>query len=82
MPPGSYQFQVKACNSDGVWNESGASLAFTVQPFYWQTLWFRLLALAGLVAGVLLLGEPMSPRLLLACAAVVLGIALVNRRPG
>jgi PAS domain S-box-containing protein len=50
LPPGSYQFQVKACNSDGVWNETGDSLAFTVQPFYWQTLWFRLLVLASLAA--------------------------------
>lgn len=35
--------------------------------------------LAGLLAGVLLLGETLTPRLALACAAVVLGIALVNR---
>jgi drug/metabolite transporter (DMT)-like permease len=33
----------------------------------------------GLLAGVLLLGEPLSTRLLVALAAVCLGIALVNR---
>ena len=33
----------------------------------------------GLLAGVLLLGEPVTARLVLALAAVVLGIALVNR---
>ena len=33
----------------------------------------------GLLAGVLLLGEPVTPRLLVALAAVVCGIALVNR---
>ncbi len=33
----------------------------------------------GLLAGVLLLGEPVTPRLLLALAAVVAGIAAVNR---
>ena len=33
----------------------------------------------GLLAGVLLLHEPVTPRLLVALAAVVLGIALVNR---
>jgi drug/metabolite transporter (DMT)-like permease len=33
----------------------------------------------GLLAGVLLLGEPVTGRLLLALAAVSLGIALVNR---
>jgi len=35
----------------------------------------------GLLAGVLLLGEPATPRLLLALVAVAIGIALVNRRP-
>lgn len=34
----------------------------------------------GLIAGVLLLGEAVSPRLLVALAAVCVGIALVNRR--
>jgi drug/metabolite transporter (DMT)-like permease len=35
----------------------------------------------GLLAGVLLLGEPATPRLLVALVAVAGGIALVNRRP-
>jgi drug/metabolite transporter (DMT)-like permease len=33
----------------------------------------------GLLAGALLLHEPLTPRLLVALAAVALGIALVNR---
>jgi signal transduction histidine kinase/ligand-binding sensor domain-containing protein len=40
LRPGQYQFQVKAANNDGVWNESGATLAVTVQPTFWQTTWF------------------------------------------
>jgi drug/metabolite transporter (DMT)-like permease len=36
--------------------------------------------LAGLAAGVVLLGEPVTARLALALAAVLLGLALVNRR--
>jgi signal transduction histidine kinase len=40
--PGHYNFRVTACNSDGVWNESVAGLAFTVLPHYWETGWFRL----------------------------------------
>ncbi len=43
IPPGNYSFQVTACNNDGVWNETGASLAFEVLPFFWQTTWFRVL---------------------------------------
>ncbi|MBI5257135.1 MAG: DMT family transporter [Burkholderiales bacterium] len=35
--------------------------------------------LLGLLAGVALLGEPLTPRLVAACAAVAVGIALVNR---
>jgi signal transduction histidine kinase len=27
-------------NNDGVWNIEGASLAFIVAPFFWQTWWF------------------------------------------
>jgi len=50
IPPGHYAFQVIACNNDGVWNETGASIAFHVLPFFWQTLWFRILAWVLIVA--------------------------------
>ncbi len=45
------------------------------------TAFTLLTPLFGLLAGVLLLGEPLTLRLLVACAAVVVGIALVNRTP-
>ena len=51
VPPGEYRFQVFACNNDGVWNEQSASLAIVVQPFFWQTGWFRLLALLSVLGG-------------------------------
>ena len=50
IPPGNYSFQVTACNNDGIWNENGASLAFTVMPYFWQTSWFRFSALALVIA--------------------------------
>jgi hypothetical protein len=37
---GHYVFRVVARNSDGVWNESGASFAFELEPHFYQTLWF------------------------------------------
>jgi signal transduction histidine kinase/ligand-binding sensor domain-containing protein/DNA-binding response OmpR family regulator len=40
LPPGSYQFKVKACNNDGVWNESGATIGFYLNPHFYQTRWF------------------------------------------
>jgi drug/metabolite transporter (DMT)-like permease len=46
------------------------------------TAFTLLTPLFGLLAGALLLGEPLTLRLLVACAAVVVGIALVNRAPG
>ncbi len=48
LDPGRYVFNVKAANSDGVWNEEGRSLAIHVAPPYWQTWWFRGMALAVL----------------------------------
>ena len=43
LPPGDYTFRVIACNNDGVWNETGVSLPFTLLPHFWQTWWFRVL---------------------------------------
>lgn len=54
LPPANYTFHVRACNSDGVWNEDGAALSFTVLPHFWQRFWFRAatsLAIALLLAG-------------------------------
>jgi diguanylate cyclase (GGDEF)-like protein len=55
LPPGDYTFHVIACNNDGLWNTVGAELHFTVQPFYWQTIWFRVLCVLVAAASVLLL---------------------------
>ena len=42
LPPGHYQFQVIACNNDGVWNQQGDILNFSIAPAYYQTIWFRI----------------------------------------
>jgi signal transduction histidine kinase/ligand-binding sensor domain-containing protein len=54
LPPGDYSFHVIACNNDEIWNNTGASLSFSVQPQPWQTWWFKaatLLLGAVVVAG-------------------------------
>ena len=56
LAPGQYRLGVKAANNDGIWNNDGAILAFSVQPFVWQTLWFRCLAFAAVAAGIGLSG--------------------------
>jgi signal transduction histidine kinase/ligand-binding sensor domain-containing protein len=48
LRPGSYRFLVSACNSDGVWNETGAGLAIKVLPYFWETWWF--IGLFGMTA--------------------------------
>ncbi|MCW1923831.1 ATP-binding protein [Luteolibacter arcticus] len=46
LPPGDYRFVVSAANPDGRWSDQVSGVSFTVQPFYWQTAWFR----GGMVA--------------------------------
>jgi signal transduction histidine kinase/ligand-binding sensor domain-containing protein len=50
--PGTYQFQVIACNEDGVWTSHPASLTVIVQPALWQKGWFRGLLAVGLLAAI------------------------------
>ncbi|HEY6803037.1 MAG TPA: two-component regulator propeller domain-containing protein [Pyrinomonadaceae bacterium] len=40
IPPGNYVFRVIAMNSDGVWNEEGASFKLKLAAHVYQTYWF------------------------------------------
>lgn len=53
LQAGQYRFRVRACNGDGVWNEVGASLQFSVLPYFWETLLFRVLFVIFLCGTVL-----------------------------
>jgi PAS domain S-box-containing protein len=46
LDPGSYKSHVIACNNDGVWNDTGAAVEFSIAPAYYQTGWFRAACLA------------------------------------
>ena len=50
LPPGSYTFRVMASNEEGVWSGAPANMAFTIQPAFYQTIWFRLLCVAVFLA--------------------------------
>jgi C4-dicarboxylate-specific signal transduction histidine kinase len=50
LRPGNYLFRVMASNNDGVWNEEGATLAFSVAAAWYQTWWFRVVSLAAFLA--------------------------------
>jgi signal transduction histidine kinase/ligand-binding sensor domain-containing protein len=51
LGPGKYTFRVIACNNDGVWNMTGATMAFTILPAWYQTSSFRI----GCIGAFLLL---------------------------
>jgi signal transduction histidine kinase len=52
IPPGNYIFHVRAGNSDGVWNEVGAQIAFSVLPHFWETWLFHALSVLAAIAVV------------------------------
>jgi signal transduction histidine kinase len=50
LPPGTYHFQVTACNEDGFWSSHPAMLTVIVQPSLWQRDWFRSAIALGILA--------------------------------
>jgi signal transduction histidine kinase/streptogramin lyase len=47
LPPGHYCFRVIACNNDGIWNKVGDSLPVVFEPYFWETLWFKVSVTTG-----------------------------------
>jgi signal transduction histidine kinase/ligand-binding sensor domain-containing protein len=54
LGPGQYTFRVIASNNDGVWNDTGAAVAFVIPPTFTQSTLFKGLCVAAL-AGLLVL---------------------------
>lgn len=56
LPPGKYEFLVKAITFDGVENETPISYSFKIRPPFWKTWWFisssLLIIIASTVFGV------------------------------
>jgi signal transduction histidine kinase/ligand-binding sensor domain-containing protein len=50
LPPGQYSFRVIASNSDGIWNENGTTLDFSIARAYYQTRWFEAAIAVGVFA--------------------------------
>ena len=50
LPPKQYRLRVLACNNDGVWNEQGAVLDFSIAPTFYQRTSFRLLCAIAFMA--------------------------------
>jgi len=49
VPHGSYRFRVIAANNDGVWNTKGDSLSMDIAAFYYETWWYRALAVLAVL---------------------------------
>lgn len=55
VPPGRYTFRVQGANEDGLWSPEEGRAVVVVEPWPWETTWFRLgtaLLLVALVAFV------------------------------
>ena len=52
LAPGNYQFHVRVRTADANWIGDQATLALSVEPFWWQTLWAKMAAVLALTAGV------------------------------
>jgi ligand-binding sensor domain-containing protein len=55
LPPGNYEFKVKAANSDGVWNNNETRIQVIIHPPFWLTWWFKLAAVLLLAVSIGLL---------------------------
>ncbi len=54
LPGRKYRFRVIAENNDGVWNDTGAQVRFSVRPAFYLRPWFYALLLVSVCAAVLL----------------------------
>ncbi|HEY9606736.1 MAG TPA: two-component regulator propeller domain-containing protein [Allocoleopsis sp.] len=50
---GTYIFRVKGSNNDGIWNETGTSIAIIISPPPWKTWWAYTLYVLALIVAVL-----------------------------
>jgi ligand-binding sensor domain-containing protein/serine phosphatase RsbU (regulator of sigma subunit) len=52
LPPGSYQFKVKAIDSYGVESENVLTIEVVILPPFWQTWWFRIVVILVLALSI------------------------------
>lgn len=52
LKPGHYIFTVIAGNADGEWNSTGAAVAFTLTPFFFETVGFKIAVLLLAIAAL------------------------------
>ena len=67
LDPGDYRFRVRAAGPDGRWGTPGVNLGIRIPPPFWQTMWFRVLAILCFIglSNLLVLGVRTGYRLAL-----------------
>ncbi|MBN2162026.1 MAG: hypothetical protein JXR25_15515, partial [Pontiellaceae bacterium] len=63
LPPGQYRFEIIAANRSSIWNRSPLQLAITVDPYWWQQLWFKLVLYVAVLMLVALLSLAVADRI-------------------
>ncbi|MDO7877209.1 two-component regulator propeller domain-containing protein [Hymenobacter sp. ASUV-10] len=52
LPSGSYTFEVKAANNEGIWNREPVAFSFQVRPPWWRAWWAYVLYASSLGLGM------------------------------
>ncbi len=55
LNPGTYVFKVKAANADDIWNQRGKSITIKINPPWYKTLLFRILAIVSIIGLILVI---------------------------
>jgi diguanylate cyclase (GGDEF)-like protein len=61
LAPGDYMFEVLGSNNAGVWSTDPANMDLRIEPYFYETWWFRVLAVLA-VALLVLLGYRLQVR--------------------
>jgi ligand-binding sensor domain-containing protein/signal transduction histidine kinase len=48
LPGRTYTLRIKGSNNDGVWNDEGIAIKIRIVPPFWETIWFRGIAVLAL----------------------------------
>lgn len=55
LSPGTYVFEVKASNNDGIWNNKPALLEIRIDPPFWMTIWAYLFYVGLAISSLLVI---------------------------
>ncbi len=55
LSPGTYKLWAKASNNDGIWSAPACLLTIVIKPAYWQTAWFKISIVAGILTVLVLI---------------------------